>query len=46
MRYRYFLDLLMAHSRPVMLVGAAGCGKTVLLQDKLTSEHDHVSQVP
>jgi dynein heavy chain len=37
MRYRYFLDLLMARSRPVMLVGAAGSGKTVLLQDKLSS---------
>ena len=33
----------MAHSRPVMLVGAAGCGKTVLLQDKLASEHKHMS---
>ena len=38
MRYRYFLDLLMANRRPVMLVSAAGCGKTVLLQDKLASE--------
>jgi dynein heavy chain len=43
MRYRYFLDLLMARSRPVMLVGAAGSGKTVLLQDKLSSTLIHMS---
>lgn len=36
-RYRYFIDLLMAKSRPVMLVGNAGCGKTVLIGDKLNS---------
>ncbi len=34
-RYRYFVDLLMSHQRPVMLVGNAGCGKTVLVTDKL-----------
>lgn len=27
----------MADSRPVMLVGGAGCGKTVLVNNKLTS---------
>ncbi len=37
MRLRYFVDLLMANSRPVMLVGNAGCGKTVLINDKLNS---------
>ena len=36
-RLRYFLDLLMANSRPVMLVGGAGCGKTVLVNDKLST---------
>ena len=36
-RLRYFLDLLMANSRPVMLVGGAGCGKTVLVNEKLSS---------
>lgn len=40
---RYFLDLLMAKSRPVMLVGGAGCGKTVLVYDKLQSvKEDYV----
>lgn len=33
--FKYFLDLLMANRRPVMLVGNAGCGKTVLINDKL-----------
>lgn len=36
-RLRFFLDLLMANSRPVMLVGGAGCGKTVLVNEKLSS---------
>ena len=36
-RLRYFLDLLLANSRPVMLVGGAGCGKTVLVNEKLSS---------
>lgn len=36
-RLRYFLDLLLANGRPVMLVGGAGCGKTVLVNEKLSS---------
>ena len=36
-RIRYFLDLLMAKTRPVMLVGNAGTGKTVLVGDKFAS---------
>ena len=39
-RYRYFVDLLMEHRRPVMLVGNAGCGKTVLINDKLSSKYN------
>ena len=35
--FRYFLDLLMANRRPVMLVGNAGSGKTVLINNKLAS---------
>lgn len=34
-RIRYFLDLLMKNKHPVMLVGGAGCGKTVLVNEKL-----------
>ena len=36
-RLRYFLEMLMANRRPVMLVGGAGCGKTVLVNNKLNS---------
>lgn len=32
---RYFMDLLMEKQRPVMLVGNAGTGKSVLMRDKL-----------
>ena len=31
------MDLLVEKGRPVMLVGAAGSGKTVLINDKLAS---------
>uniref|UniRef100_A0A8C5P513 Dynein axonemal heavy chain 17 n=1 Tax=Jaculus jaculus TaxID=51337 RepID=A0A8C5P513_JACJA len=37
MRIRYFMDLLMEKSWPVMLVGNAGTGKSVLMGDKLDS---------
>ncbi|XP_076002796.1 dynein axonemal heavy chain 9 [Genypterus blacodes] len=36
-RIRYFLDRLLDISRPVMLVGNAGTGKSVLVGDKLGS---------
>jgi dynein heavy chain len=36
-RIRYFLDLLADAGKPVLLVGNAGTGKTVLMQDKLNS---------
>ncbi|XP_005407434.1 PREDICTED: dynein heavy chain 17, axonemal [Chinchilla lanigera] len=36
-RIRYFMDLLMGKSWPVMLVGNAGSGKSVLMGDKLES---------
>ncbi|XP_063266171.1 dynein axonemal heavy chain 17 [Prinia subflava] len=34
-RIRYFMDLLMEKQRPVMLVGNAGTGKSVLMGNKL-----------
>ena len=45
---RFFMDLLMSNSRPVMLVGGAGCGKTVLVNDKLAEMRDNyvVSTIP
>ncbi|XP_049624579.1 dynein axonemal heavy chain 17 [Suncus etruscus] len=36
-RIRYFMDLLMEKGWPVMLVGNAGTGKSVLMGDKLAS---------
>ncbi|XP_015596133.2 dynein beta chain, ciliary [Cephus cinctus] len=47
-RIRYFIDLLMTEKHPVMLVGTAGSGKTVLVNDKLLqfSENYAVTNVP
>lgn len=47
-RTRFFVDLLMDHKHPVMLVGSAGCGKTVLMNEKLTSLSDNyaVTNIP
>uniref|UniRef100_H2YYB5 AAA+ ATPase domain-containing protein n=1 Tax=Ciona savignyi TaxID=51511 RepID=H2YYB5_CIOSA len=41
---KYFMDLLMAQYRPVMLVGNAGVGKSVLVNNKLGSldQEDYV----
>ncbi|XP_037134453.1 dynein heavy chain 9, axonemal [Syngnathus acus] len=36
-RVRFFIDCLLEHRRPIMLVGNAGTGKSVLVADKLTS---------
>ena len=47
-RIKFFLDLLLDCKKPVMLVGNAGTGKTVLMQDKLNSLSDDwlVANVP
>ena len=47
-RLRYLMDLLMSNSRPVMLVGGAGCGKTILVNDKLETMRDKyaISTIP
>jgi dynein heavy chain, axonemal len=47
-RIRFFLDLLMTPRHPVMLVGPAGVGKTVLVQEKLINlpESYAVANVP
>nr|XP_026486610.1 dynein beta chain, ciliary [Vanessa tameamea] len=47
-RVRYFLDLLMKNKHPVMLVGSAGCGKTVLVNEKLQSlsENYAIQSIP
>ncbi|XP_014471080.1 PREDICTED: dynein beta chain, ciliary-like [Dinoponera quadriceps] len=47
-RLRFFLDLLVKKRVPVMLVGGAGCGKSVIMADKLTNLPDtyNVANVP
>jgi len=47
-RVKWFLDKLIEKKRPVMLVGNAGTGKTVLMNDKLRSfsEEYMVANVP
>uniref|UniRef100_A0A1B0C972 Dyneins heavy chain n=2 Tax=Lutzomyia longipalpis TaxID=7200 RepID=A0A1B0C972_LUTLO len=39
-RLRYFMDILMEHRHPVMLVGGAGSGKSVIVSDKLNNLPD------
>ncbi len=47
-RVKFFMDLLLEKRRPIMLVGNAGTGKTVLMGDKLhgLSEDFIVANVP
>lgn len=47
-RLRFFTDLLMKQKRPVMMVGSAGSGKSVIVIDKLSDlpETHAVTNVP
>lgn len=47
-RIKYFMDMLVEKRRPVMLVGNAGTGKTVLMQDKVSGLSDEfmIANVP
>lgn len=47
-RVRYFLDLLLEKRKPVMLIGGAGSGKSVLINEKLGHLTDNyaVTNVP
>ncbi|XP_039757462.1 dynein beta chain, ciliary-like [Pararge aegeria] len=47
-RIRFFMDLLIAKQKPVMLVGSAGSGKTVSVAAKLNSLSDNyaITNVP
>lgn len=47
-RLRYFMDILMRKKHPLMLVGASGSGKSVIVTDKLTnlSEDYMVANIP
>ena len=44
-RIRYFLDVLLERKIPVMLVGGAGTGKTVLINEKLSSLNEDYTVV-
>jgi len=47
-RLRFFMDLLIKKRVPIMLVGGAGSGKSVIMADKLTSLPDNynIANVP
>lgn len=47
-RLRCLVDLLLSHQRPVMLVGSAGTGKTLLATDAVKHLEDecNVASVP
>ena len=47
-RVKYFLDILVELKFPIMLIGLAGCGKTLLISEKLNQldENYLVSSVP
>lgn len=47
-RLRFFMDHLIAKRVPVMLIGSAGCGKSVIVAEKLTNLSDNyaVTNVP
>ena len=47
-RIKYFMDLLVRVRYPVMLVGGAGCGKTVLVNEKVSQLDDSymITNVP
>ncbi|XP_053593671.1 dynein beta chain, ciliary [Microplitis demolitor] len=47
-RLRFFMDMLMNKKAPVMLVGSAGSGKSVIVTDKLSSLSDNynVANIP
>ena len=47
-RIKFFIDLLMKNKKPIMLVGNAGVGKTMIIADKLASlpENYAITNVP
>ncbi|XP_046391607.1 dynein beta chain, ciliary-like [Ischnura elegans] len=46
--YTFFMNMLMARKHPIMLVGGAGCGKSVIVNEKLASlsENYLVTNIP
>ena len=44
-RVRFWMDMLMERRRPVMLIGNAGSGKTVLVQSKAGFRIDNLDDI-
>ena len=44
-RVRFWMDMLMERRRPVMLIGNAGSGKTVLVQSKGGLRFDNLDDI-
>lgn len=45
-RYKFLIDILIRHNKPVMLVGPTGTGKSVYIKDKLMNELDKNAFIP
>ena len=45
-RYKFLMDILIRHNKPVMLVGHTGTGKSVYIKDKLMNELDKDKFIP
>lgn len=45
-RYKFLMDILIRHGKPVMLVGPTGTGKSVYVKDKLMNELDKNEFIP
>ena len=45
-RYKFLMDILIRHNKPVMLVGPTGTGKSVYVKDKLMNELDKDKFIP
>lgn len=45
-RYKFLMDILISHNKPVMFVGPTGTGKSVYIKDKLMNELDRDHFIP
>lgn len=45
-RYKFLMDILIRHDKPVMLVGPTGTGKSAYVKDKLMNELDKNEFIP
>ncbi|XP_046853911.1 dynein axonemal heavy chain 7-like isoform X3 [Xenia sp. Carnegie-2017] len=45
-RYKFLMDILISHNKPVIFVGPTGTGKSVYIKDKLMNELDRDRFIP